>query len=57
MQIRNFGYPDGVMDAPLITRCLEEYILWLFGKWMFTKTHVDTISARYISLAREIADA
>ena len=24
---------------------------------MFTETHVDTISARYISLAREIADA
>ena len=45
------------MDAPLITRCLEAYIIWLFGKWMFTETHVDTISARYISLAREIADA
>ena len=45
------------MDAPLITRCLEAYIIWLFGKWMFTETHVDTISARYISLTREIADA
>ena len=38
------------MEAPLITRCLETYILWLLGKWIFTKTHVDTISARFISI-------
>lgn len=45
------------MEETLITRCLEAYILWLLGKWMFTETHVDTISARFISIACEIADA
>ena len=31
--------------------------MWLFGKVMFTETHVDTITARFIPMAREIAKA
>ena len=31
--------------------------MWLLGKVMFTENHVDTISARYLPFAREIADA
>ena len=31
--------------------------MWLFGKVMFTESHVDTISARFIDIAREIAEA
>ena len=31
--------------------------MWIFGKVMFTENHVTTITARYIPLAREIADA
>jgi Plant mobile domain len=31
--------------------------MWLLGKVMFTENHVNTISARYIPLAREIANA
>lgn len=57
MQIRVLGYPHVELSVPQITRCLEAYLLWLFGKVMFTETHVDTISARFISMAREIADA
>lgn len=45
------------MTEPQITRCLEAYILWLLSKTMFTENHVDTVSKRYVSIAREIADA
>ena len=31
--------------------------MWLLGKSMFTENHVNTISARYIPIAQEIADA
>ena len=31
--------------------------MWLLGKVMFTENHVDTITARYLPFAREIADA
>jgi hypothetical protein len=45
------------MTEPQITRSLEAYILWLLGKVMFTENHVTTISARYIPIAVEIANA
>ena len=57
MQIGALGYPHVELSVPQITRCLEAYLMRLFGKVMFTETHVDTISARFISMAREIADA
>ena len=38
-------------------RCLEAYVLWLMGTVMFTSNHGDTVDARYIGIAREIADA
>lgn len=31
--------------------------MWLFGKTMFTENHVTTVDARFIGIAREIADA
>lgn len=40
-----------------ISRSLEAYLLWLFGKVMFTETHHDTITARWIPVAYEIAQA
>ena len=57
MQLQNLGYPATQLDAIQITRCLEAYILWLLGKVMFTENHVTTISARYIPIAMEIANA
>ena len=57
IQIENLGYPQAVLSPPQITRSLEAYILWLFGKVMFTETHVNTINARYIPIAMQIADA
>src|SRR5664279_3647940 len=57
MQIGVLGYPDAALSGPHINRCLEAYLMWLFGKVMFTETHADTISARFISMAREIAEA
>ena len=45
------------MDPEQLSRSLEAYIMWLLGKVMFTENHVDTISARYLPFAREIADA
>ena len=57
MQIGVLGYPGIALTGPQITRCLEAYLIWLFGKVMFTETHVDTISARFIPIAREIAEA
>ena len=57
MQIGILGYPDAALTEAQITRCLEAYLLWLFGKVMFIDSHVDTISARFINMAREIAEA
>ena len=45
------------LSQPQITRSLEAYLLWLFGKVMFTETHQDTITARWIPVAHEIAEA
>ena len=45
------------MTQPQITRNLEAYVMWLLGKSMFTENHGNTISARYIPIAQEIADA
>ena len=45
------------MSEAQIDRSLEAYILWLFGKTMFTENHVTTVDARLIGIAREIADA
>ena len=57
MQIGRLGYPQVQLTGPQITICLEAYILWLFGKVMFTDNHVDTISARFITIAQEISVA
>jgi len=54
MQIAKFEEP---LSEALIDRCLEAYLLWLFGKVMFTQNHVNTVDARYIAMARQIADA
>ncbi|KAK1607857.1 hypothetical protein QYE76_031530 [Lolium multiflorum] len=56
-QIEQFGYPDESMTASQITRSLEAYLMWLLGKTMFTDNHGNTISARYIPIAQEIAEA
>ena len=56
-QIGLLGYPEVALTEPQIDRCLEAYLIWLLGKTMFTENHVDTISARYITIAQEIADA
>ncbi|XP_051214137.2 serine/threonine-protein phosphatase 7 long form homolog [Lolium perenne] len=56
-QIEQFGYPDVPMTAAQITRSLEAYLMWLLGKTMFTDNHGNTISARYIPIAQEIAEA
>jgi hypothetical protein len=45
------------MTAVQITRSLEAYLMWLLGKTMFTDNHGNTISARYIPIAQEIAEA
>ena len=57
IQIGKLGYPRVQLDQYQLDRCLEAYLLWLLGKSMFTENHVDTISARYIPLALEIAQA
>lgn len=54
MQIAKFEEP---LSEALIDRCLEAYLLWLFGKVMFTQNHVNTVDARYIAMAQQIADA
>jgi hypothetical protein len=54
MQIQKFPAP---LSAEQITRSLEAYLMWLFGKVMFTENHVTTISALYIPMALEIASA
>lgn len=40
-----------------LSRHLEAYLLWLFGWVMFTSSHGDTVDARWISVARDIADS
>ena len=40
-----------------VTRSLEAYVIWLLGKVMFTETHQDTITARWVPIALEIAAA
>ena len=35
---------------------LEAYLLWLFGYVLFTTEAGDTVNARWIAIAREIAD-
>ncbi|KAM0915146.1 hypothetical protein ACQ4PT_011046 [Festuca glaucescens] len=56
-QIDQFGYPATPMNEAQITRSLEAYLMWLLGKTMFTDNHGNTISARYIAIAQEIAEA
>lgn len=56
-QIQKFGYPETQMTEPQITQSLEAYIMWLLGKVMITENHVTTISAHYIPIAVEIANA
>ncbi|KAM0857006.1 hypothetical protein ACQ4PT_048745 [Festuca glaucescens] len=56
-QIQKFGYPATQMPRMQITRSLEVFIIWLLGKTMFTENHGNTINARYIPIAQEIADA
>ena len=57
IQIVRLGYPGVVLSEAQIDRSLEAYIMWLFGKTMFTENHVTTVDARLIGIAREIADA
>lgn len=40
-----------------LNRGLEAYLLWLMGFVMFTGSQGDSVDARYISIAQEIADA
>jgi hypothetical protein len=40
-----------------ITRSLEAYLMWLFGKIMFIESHGDTIFTGFIPIALEIANA
>ena len=54
MQIAKFEEP---LSEALIDRCIEAYLLWLFGKVMFTQNHVNTVDARYIAMAQQIANA
>lgn len=51
------GWPAVQFPEPQIDRCLKAYIHQLFSKTMFTENHVTTIHARFIGIAREIADA
>lgn len=56
MQIWKFQ-PIHTMNETQITRSLEAYLMWLFGKIMFIESHGDTISAGFIPIALEIATA
>lgn len=40
-----------------VARHLEAYLLWLFGWVMFTTPHGNTVDARLIEYARQIADS
>jgi hypothetical protein len=57
LQIQYLGYPRTQLNEAQIDRCLEAYLLWLLGKTMFTEPHGDSISARFITIAFEIANA
>lgn len=57
MQIGLLGYPQRQLDETQIDRCLETFILWLLSKTMFTEGHGDSINARHIRIAHEIAQA
>jgi hypothetical protein len=46
-----------VLTVEQKNRALEAYLLWLFGQVLFTTGHGDTVDARWIPVAREIADA
>uniref|UniRef100_A0A0E0E1U0 Aminotransferase-like plant mobile domain-containing protein n=1 Tax=Oryza meridionalis TaxID=40149 RepID=A0A0E0E1U0_9ORYZ len=46
--------PDDVQEYQM-TLYLEAYLLWLFGWVMFTGSHENTVDARLIPLARQIA--
>ncbi|CAN6164212.1 unnamed protein product [Urochloa humidicola] len=46
-----------VEDPYRIARHFEAYLLWLFGWVMFTSSHGDTVDARWIPIARAIADS
>jgi hypothetical protein len=54
MQIWKFQ-PMHTMTEKQITRFLEVYLMWLFGKIMFIESHGDNISAGFIPIALEIA--
>jgi hypothetical protein len=56
MQIWKFQ-PRHTMTEEQITRSLEAYLMWLFGKIMFIKSHGDTISVSFIPIALKIATA
>jgi hypothetical protein len=56
MQIWKFQ-PMHIMTEEQITRSLEAYLMWLFRKIMFIESHKDTISAGFIPIALEIANA
>ena len=47
----------GALTWQQTDRALEAYLLWLFGRVLFTTPHGDTIDARWIAVAREITDA
>ena len=47
----------GQLTVAQLHRALEAYLLWLFGQVLFTTGAGDTVDARWISIAREIADA
>jgi hypothetical protein len=45
------------MTEEHITWSLEAYLMWLLGRIMFIESHRDTISACFIPIALEIANA
>jgi hypothetical protein len=56
MQIWKFQ-PMHTMTEEQITRSLEAYLMWLFGKIIFIESHGGTISMGFIPIALEIANA
>ena len=58
MQLEALRRANGVaLTMQQVNRALEAYLIWLFGGVLFTTPHGDTIDARWIAVAREIADA
>ena len=57
LQISRLNWPHVALDPLRSERCLEAYIIWLLGSIMFTSAHGNTVDARYIPIAREIAGA